>query len=92
MGLGCRIVTRSTVGQLRVLVFSRRNELHFPLTIFTREAWRRCSSGTARLYLNVLIPFFDWLEAEESRAESIEAGTIHLKSFGAKLMNIWSSV
>ena len=66
MGLGCRIVTRSNVGQLRVLVFSRRNELHFPLTIFTREAWRRCSSGTARLYLNVLIPFFDWLEAEES--------------------------
>lgn len=66
MALGCRIVTRSGLGRHSVLVFDRRNELHFPLTIFAREAMNRCSSGTARLYLNVLIPFFDWLEINES--------------------------
>ncbi|MGD0696178.1 MAG: hypothetical protein ABSB82_15110 [Terriglobia bacterium] len=66
MELGCRIVTRSSVGRHAVLVFDRRNELHFPLTNFAREAMKRCSSGTARLYLNVLIPFFDWLEMDES--------------------------
>jgi integrase len=48
-----------------VLVFDRRNDLHFPLTLFAREVVRRSSSGTARLYLNVLIPFFDWLEMDE---------------------------
>src|SRR5205809_3426036 len=66
MGLGCRIVTRTGIGRHTVLVFDRRNELHFPLTVFAGEAMKRSSAGTARLYLNVLIPFFDWLESDES--------------------------
>jgi integrase len=63
---GYRIVTRTGLGCHPVLVFNRRNELHFPLTVFAGEAVKRSSSGTARLYLNVLIPFFDWLETDES--------------------------
>ena len=66
MGLGCRIVTRSGSGCHPVLVFDRQNELHLPLTIFAGEAVKGSSSGTARLYLNVLIPFFDWLETDQS--------------------------
>jgi len=52
-------------GQRQVLVFDRRNNLHFPLTIFAGEAVRRSSSSTARLYLSALIPF-DSLDADES--------------------------
>lgn len=63
---GCRIVTRTSLGPHPILVFDRQNELHFPLTIFAGEAIKRLSSGTARLYLNVLIPFIDWLETDES--------------------------
>jgi integrase len=70
MALGCRIVTRSGSGCHSVLVFDRRNELHLPLTIFAGEAVKRSSSGTARLYLNVLIPFFDWLEADQSNGRA----------------------
>ena len=66
MELGCRIVTRSGPGCHPVLVFDRRNELHLPLTIFAGEAVKRSSSGTARLYLNALIPFFDWIEIDQS--------------------------
>lgn len=61
-----RIVTRTGPGQRRVLVFDRRNNLHFPLTVFASEAVKRSSSSTARLYLNTLIPFFDSLDADES--------------------------
>jgi integrase len=61
-----RIVTRMAPGRRRVLVFDRRNNLHFPLTVFAGEAVRRSSSSTARLYLNTLIPFFDSLDAGES--------------------------
>jgi site-specific recombinase XerC len=66
MERGCRIVTRPGPGHHAVLVFDRQNELHFPLTIFAGEAIKRLSFGTARLYLNVLIPFMDWLETDES--------------------------
>lgn len=66
MELSRRIVTRIGAGQHPVLVFDRRNDLHLALTVFAGEALRRSSSSTARLYLNVLIPFFDWLEAEQS--------------------------
>lgn len=72
MALSCRIVTRTGVGRHPVLVFDRRNELHFPLTLFADEAVKRSSSGTARLYLHVLIPFFDWLETDRSE------GSVHL--------------
>lgn len=66
MGLGCRIVARAGSGGHTVLVFDRRNQLHFPLTVFAGEATKRTSSGTARQYVSVLIPFFDWLEIEQS--------------------------
>ena len=70
MVLSCRIVTRTSVGRHPVLVFDRRNELHFPLTLFAGEAVKRLSSGTARLYLHVLIPFFDWLEIDRSEGSA----------------------
>jgi integrase len=40
--------------------------MHFPLTVFGGEAAKRTSSGTARQYLNVLIPFIDWLETGQA--------------------------
>ena len=92
MALGCRIVTRSGSGGHPVLVFDRRERLHLPLTVFAGEAVKRSSSGTARLYLNVLVPFFDGSRADESDGELIEAGTIHLKPFGKELGTTWSSV
>jgi integrase len=71
MGLSCRIVARigDGPGQPRVLVFDRRNDLHLALTVFADEAVKRTSSSTARLYLNALIPFFDWLEADQPDGE-----------------------
>jgi hypothetical protein len=49
------------------MVFDLRNNLHFPLTVFAAEAVRRSSASTARVYLNAVIPFFEWLERDESQ-------------------------
>jgi hypothetical protein len=95
MGLGCRIVARAGSGGHTVLVFNRRNELHFPLTVFAGEATKRTRSGTARQYVNVLIPFFDWLEIEQSSRICFPIGKIILPvtptyalsdSIGGKIM------
>ncbi len=48
MEKGWRIVMRTSLGPHTVLVFDRRNELHFPLTVFAGEAVKRSSSGVMR--------------------------------------------
>ncbi len=66
-----RIVTRkSPNGQRPALVFDLENRLHFPLTIFAAEAVKRSSVGTARAYLNAILPFFSWLETDEWQKRS----------------------
>jgi integrase len=66
-----RIVTRKGAdSQHPVLVFDRDHRLHFPLTIFATEAVKRSSVGTARTYLNVILPFFSWLETDEWQKRS----------------------
>ena len=67
MELGFQIVARKGAGQFRVLVFDRMKRLHFPLTVFAAEAVKRSSDSTARVYLNAVIPFFEWLEKDESQ-------------------------
>src|SRR5258708_35224197 len=62
-----QIIARKGAGQFRVLVFDREKRLHFPLTVFAAEAVRRSSDSTARVYLNAVIPFFEWLERNESQ-------------------------
>jgi integrase len=63
---GFEIVRRST-GVFGILVFDPSKRLHFPLTVFAAEAVKRLSSSTARVYLNAVIPFFHWLEEEQSQ-------------------------
>jgi integrase len=66
-----RIVTRKGgANQHPVLVFDLNHRLHFPLTIFTTEAVKRSSTGTARTYLNALVPFFSWIETDEWQKQS----------------------
>src|SRR5260370_39465732 len=67
MKLGYQIITRRRATEHRILVFDLRNNLHFPLTVFAAEAVRRSSDSTARVYLNAVIPFFAWLEKDESQ-------------------------
>lgn len=65
MELGFQIVTRKGAGQFRVLAFDRMKRLHFPLTVFAAEAVKRSSDSTARVYLNAVIPFFEWLHFQQ---------------------------
>lgn len=67
---GFQIIARTGAEQFRVLVFDREKRLHFPLTVFAAEAVKRSSDSTARVYLNAVIPFFEWLEKDESRGGS----------------------
>jgi integrase len=48
-----------------VLVFDCLNQLHVPLTVFAKEARVRVADGTARTYLNAILPFFTFLEVNE---------------------------
>ena len=66
MDRGFQIIARKGAGQFRVLVFDGEKRLHFPLTVFAAEAVKRSSDSTARLYLNAVIPFFEWLERNDS--------------------------
>src|SRR5262249_48980025 len=71
MQSGFRIVTRKGgASQHPVLVFDLNHRLHFPLTIFATEAVKRSSTGTARTYLNALVPFFSWIETDEWQKQS----------------------
>src|SRR5438552_3481148 len=36
-----------------------------PRTVFASEAVKRSSDSTARVYLNAVIPLFDWMEKDE---------------------------
>ena len=64
MDRGFEIISRKAAEQFRVLVFDREKRLHFPLTVFATEAAKRSSHRTARVYLNAVIPFFEWLESQ----------------------------
>jgi integrase len=66
MDRGFQIIARKGAGQFRILIFDREKRSHFPLTVFAAEAVKRSSDSTARVYLNAVIPFFEWLERNES--------------------------
>lgn len=46
-------------------MFDRLNRLHLPLTVLAKEAYARVADGTARTYLNAILPFFAFLEVDE---------------------------
>jgi hypothetical protein len=46
-----------------VLVFDGADRLHLPLTTFAREATRRLSASSVRVYLYALLPFFAFLDS-----------------------------
>jgi hypothetical protein len=70
MDRGFEIISRKDAEQFRILVFDREKRLHFPLTVFAAEAVKRSSDSTARVYLNAVIPFFEWLESQHGTARS----------------------
>jgi integrase len=72
MDRGFQIIFRKGAGQFRVLVFDREKRLHFPLTVFAAEAVKRSSDSTARVYLNAVIPFFEWLESQGGAVQGWE--------------------
>jgi hypothetical protein len=49
-----------------VLVFDGANRLDPPLTIFAREAMRRLSPSSVRVYLYALLPFFSFMTGKGS--------------------------
>jgi Phage integrase family len=63
-----QLVGRRSTGALRILVFDPNKRLHFALTSFAAEAVKRLSGSTARVYLNAVIPFFHWLEHQQSES------------------------
>src|SRR5438552_8377876 len=52
-----------------VLVFDGADQLHLPLTTFAREATRRLSASSVRVYLCALLPFFTFLDSRGSGGE-----------------------
>jgi hypothetical protein len=52
-----------------VLVFDGADRLHLPLTTFAREATRRLSASSVRVYLYALLPFFTFLDSSGSGGE-----------------------
>src|ERR1039458_469771 len=73
MELGFQVIARKGAGQFRVLVFDREKRLHFSLTVFSAGAVKRLSGSTARVYLNAVIPFFEWLENDESQGGTVRS-------------------
>ena len=61
----CQIMTRRNATEHRLLVFDLRNQLHLPLTVFAKEAMKRSSTSTARVYLNAIVRFFGWLDRDQ---------------------------
>jgi integrase len=47
-----------------VLVFDSRARVHLPLTTFAREATRRLSASSVRVYLYALLPYFTFLDSK----------------------------
>lgn len=70
MDRGFEIISRKGAEHFRVLVFDQEKRLDFPLTVFAAEAAKRSSDSTARVYLNAVIPFFEWLAAQGGAARS----------------------
>jgi len=48
-----------------LLVFDCQSQLHFELTIFSKEAAARVEKKTVEGYLRALLPFFTYLESDE---------------------------
>ena len=46
------------------LVFDGNDRLHFPLTLFGKEASHRLSPKTVQTYLHALLQYFAWLDAD----------------------------
>lgn len=46
------------------LVFDSNDRLHFPLTLFGKEASHRLSPKTVQTYLHAIMPFFLWLDTD----------------------------
>src|SRR5712692_9771909 len=57
-----------------VLVFDGANQLHLPLTTFAREATRRLSASSVRVYLYALLPFFTSLDSRGSGGQEFWMG------------------
>jgi hypothetical protein len=52
-----------------LLVFDGQDRLHLPLTVFAREAARRLSTSSVRVYLYAVLPFFAFLDQTRSGAD-----------------------
>lgn len=46
------------------LVFDGCDHLHFPLTVFAKEASYRLSPKTVQTYLHALLPYFAWIDSD----------------------------
>jgi integrase len=53
-----------------LLVFDGKNRLHVPLTVFAKATVDRLSKGTARTYLNAILPYFTWLDTDVWQREA----------------------
>jgi uncharacterized protein YjbI with pentapeptide repeats len=54
--------SKHTEHQHPFLVFDTQDHLHFPLTLFAKEACSRLGSKTVPTYLYALCPYFTWLD------------------------------
>lgn len=68
-----------------VLVFDYRNQLHVSLTVFAKEAKACLADGTDRTYLNAILPFFTFLEADEWQITAGTKSTVRVFLSGLKL-------
>src|SRR6266851_473501 len=66
-----RFVSRPAAAPHRhpVLIFDSEDRLHLPLTTFAREATRRLSASSVRVYLYAALPFFTFLDRTRPGAE-----------------------
>jgi integrase len=46
------------------LVFDSSDHLHFPLTVFAKEASHRLSPKTVQTYLHAVLPYFAWVDSD----------------------------
>jgi hypothetical protein len=64
------IISRKGAKQFRVVVFDREKRLHFPLTVFCRGSKEATERQHRPVYLNAVIPFFEWLELQSGTVRS----------------------
>jgi hypothetical protein len=87
-----RIVTRKGAAhQHPVLVFDLENRLHVPLTIFSEEAMKRSSLGTARTYLHAAARSLAGWKQTTGKGRRTVGGMMRLKTFGKQFKTTWSN-